>query len=159
MMMSFESFFVVQLVFPPLVLRVVVGPVEQAVLRMNVRIAQMFQVVAHQFACEQQFVLQQVLVWLQDQHIAFQPCSVKVEDLSRITYHKFDFPMRLPFGDVPEQPVSRSQHGSAMAPLERRFVLFSTAMTLAGPLYPISVFFFPRRKFAGPTAHRRVREE
>ena len=62
MMMSFESFFVVQWVFPPLVLRVVVEPVEQAVLRMNVRIAHMFQVVAHQFACEQQFVLQQVLV-------------------------------------------------------------------------------------------------
>ena len=60
--MSFESFFVVQLVFPPLFLRVVVEPVEQAVLRMNVRIAKTFRVVVHQFACEQQFVLQQVLV-------------------------------------------------------------------------------------------------
>ena len=123
-MTSFESFFVVQLVFLPLVLRVVAEPVEQAVLRMNVRIAHMFQVVVHQFACEQQFVLQQVLVWPQGQHSASQPCSVKVEDLSRITCHKFDFPMRLQFEDVPGQPGSRFQHGSAMLPLERRFVLF-----------------------------------
>ena len=58
MMVSFESFFVVQLVFLPLVLRVDAEPGEQAVLRMSVVIAQMFRVVVHQSACEQQFVLQ-----------------------------------------------------------------------------------------------------
>ena len=58
MMTNFELFFVVWVVFLPLVLRVVFEPVEQSAQLMGVMIVHMFRAVVHQFACEQPFVLQ-----------------------------------------------------------------------------------------------------